>query len=107
MKSQQPLLLYSVPSNAGGGHLIALAPEQFGRLRDLLSDYSGVYLDSARQRVLEVGLTQRLRITGDDLASYERRLTGASSRDELRQLAELVLNHETFFFRNVPHLRAL
>jgi chemotaxis protein methyltransferase CheR len=107
MKSQQSQLLYGVPSNTGGGRLIALASEQFGRLRDLLADYSGVYLDSARQRVLEVGLTQRLQVTGDDLESYERRLSGVSGRDELRQLAELVLNHETFFFRNVPHLRAL
>jgi chemotaxis protein methyltransferase CheR len=107
MKSQQPQLLYSVPSNIGGGSLIALTPEQFGRLRDLLAGYSGVYLDSARQRVLEVGLMQRLHGTGDDLASYERRLSGTGGRDELRQLAELVLNHETFFFRNVPHLRAL
>src|SRR5262245_30437583 len=107
MKSQQPQVLYSVPSNIGGVRLITLAPEQFGRLRDLLAGYSGVYLDSARQRVLEVGLTHRLHVTGDDFASYERRLSGAGGRDELRQLAELVLNHETFFFRNVPHLRAL
>jgi chemotaxis protein methyltransferase CheR len=107
MKSQQPQLLYTVPSNAGGSRPTTLTAEQFGRLRDLLADYSGVYLDSARQRVLEVGLTQRLYTTGDDLASYERRLSGAGGRDVLRQLAELVLNHETFFFRNVPHLRAL
>jgi chemotaxis protein methyltransferase CheR len=108
MKPQQPHLLYSLPPSAGGGVRFApLAPEQFGRLRDLLADYSGVYLDSARQRVLEVGLAQRLQATGDELAGYERRLSGVGARDELRQLAELVLNHETFFFRNVPHLRAL
>ena len=107
MKAQQPQLVYSIPSNIGGGRFTSLAPEQFGRLRDLLAGYSGVYLDSARQRVLEVGLTQRLLVTGDDMASYERRLGGAGGRDELRQLAELVLNHETFFFRNVPHMRAL
>jgi chemotaxis protein methyltransferase CheR len=107
MKPQQPQLLYSVPSTSSGVRFTPLVPEQFGRLRDLLANYSGVYLDSARQRVLEVGLAQRLLATGDDLAGYERRLNGANGRDELRQLAELVLNHETFFFRNVPHLRAL
>ena len=107
MKAQQPQLVYSVPPTTGGGRFTSLAPEQFARLRDLLAGYSGVYLDSARQRVLEVGLAQRLQVTNDDLAGYERRLSGAGGRDELRQLAELVLNHETFFFRNVPHLRAL
>ena len=86
---------------------VSLSPEQFSRLRDLLAGYSGVYLDTTRQRVLEVGLTERLRVTGNDLASYERAIRAPAGRDELRQLAELVLNHETFFFRNGPQLRAL
>jgi chemotaxis protein methyltransferase CheR len=90
--------------SAGAG---LLAPEQFARLRDRLAEYSGVYLDLARLRLLENGLTQRLRATGDDLAAYERRIQVPSGRDELRLLAELVLNHETIFFRNGPHLRAL
>jgi chemotaxis protein methyltransferase CheR len=84
-----------------------LAPEQFASLRDRLADYSGVYLDLARLRLLEHGLGQRLHATGDDLAAYERRIQGPSGRDELRLLAELVLNHETIFYRNGPHLRAL
>jgi chemotaxis protein methyltransferase CheR len=82
-------------------------PEQFARLRDLLAGYSGVYLDTTRQRVLELGLARRLYATGNDMSSYERHLQKPAGRDELRQLAELVLNHETFFFRNGPHLRAL
>jgi chemotaxis protein methyltransferase CheR len=84
-----------------------LAPEQFTSLRDRLADYSGVYLDLTRLRLLEHGLAQRLHATGDDLASYERRIQRPDGRDELRLLAELVLNHETIFFRNGPHLRAL
>jgi chemotaxis protein methyltransferase CheR len=96
-----------LPPNIISPAAAPLAPELFGRLRDLLADYSGVYLDGARQRVLEVGLAQRLQATGDGLAEYESRLRAAAGREELRQLAELVLNHETFFFRNVPHLRAL
>jgi chemotaxis protein methyltransferase CheR len=84
-----------------------LSPEQFGRLRDQLANYSGVYLDTTRQRLLETGLGQRLQATGDDLPAYERRIEAANGRDELRLLAELVLNHETIFFRNGPHLRAL
>ncbi len=84
-----------------------LAPEQFTSLRDRLADYSGVYLDLTRLRLLEHGLAQRLHATGDDFAAYERRIQGPGGRDELRLLAELVLNHETIFFRNGPHLRAL
>jgi chemotaxis protein methyltransferase CheR len=108
MKPQQPP---SIPSAhtpvVRGGRATLLSPEQFGRLRNLLADYSGVYLDNARQRVLEAGLMQRLEATNTDLASYESCLRGPGGGDELRQFAELVLNHETFFFRNMPHLRAL
>lgn len=100
------------PSNqqraaTGGASSGLLMPEQFARLRDQLAEYSGVYLDLARMRLLENGLTQRLRATGDDLDAYERRISAPGGRDELRLLAELVLNHETIFFRNGPHLRAL
>lgn len=84
-----------------------LAPEQFTALRDRLADYSGVYLDLTRLRLLEHGLAQRLQAIGDDLAAYQRRIQGPGARAELRLLAELVLNHETTFFRNGPHLRAL
>jgi chemotaxis protein methyltransferase CheR len=106
MKLQQPELVQNarLTENARSA---PLSQDQFGRLRDLVAGYSGVYLDSARQRVLEAGLAQRLQATGDDLASYERQLQLPGGRDELRQFAELVLNHETFFFRNMSHMRAL
>lgn len=84
-----------------------MSEEQFERLRDLLASYSGVYLDAARQRVLEQGVAQRLAATGTSLTSYERLIQSVLGRDELHQLAELVLNHETFFFRNKAHIRAL
>jgi chemotaxis protein methyltransferase CheR len=95
------------PAVAFSASVGLLAPEQFAWLRDRLADYSGVYLDMARLRLLEHGLAQRLHATGDDWAAYQRRIQGPAGRDELRLLAELVLNHETIFFRNGPHLRAL
>ena len=85
---------------------VALTPEEFARLRDLLAAYGGIYLDDTRQRVLEQAVAGRLSATGDDPASYERRLR-LPHGDELARLAELVLNHETFFFRNRPQMRAL
>lgn len=82
-----------------------LTPEYFVYLRDLLASYSGVHIDDTHQRLLEHGLAQRLRVTGDNLSAYRRRI--AADRAELRYLSELLLNHETMFFRNVPHFQAL
>ncbi len=86
---------------------ITLAPEQFVALRDLLARYSGVYLDAARQRVLTSGLQQRMEATRLALDAYIALLSQPKGRAELQKLAELTLNHETFFFRNGPHMRAL
>ncbi|HNP71339.1 MAG TPA: CheR family methyltransferase [Kouleothrix sp.] len=84
-----------------------LSPEQFAHFRALLADYSGISIDSAHQRALEQGLAQRLQATGETLATYRRWLGTLAGRAELRQLSELLLNHETMFFRNGPHFRAL
>jgi chemotaxis protein methyltransferase CheR len=86
---------------------VALTAAQFGGVRDALAAFAGIYLDDAQRRVLEAALAQRVTETGDDLERYERRVRAGGDRDELRRLAELVLNHETFFFRNQAHLRAL
>lgn len=93
----------AAPSNAIGW----LTPDQFAFFRDLLAGYSGVYLDATRQRQLEAGLAQRLRAMGETLALYLARLRAPGDRGELQRLAELVVNHETIFFRNGPHFRAL
>lgn len=84
---------------------MVLSSEQFSYLRDVLSNYSGIYFDSTRQRLLENGLIQRLQVNKEHLEVYLRRLP--HDPKELHQLSELVLNHETFFFRNMPHIRAL
>jgi chemotaxis protein methyltransferase CheR len=86
---------------------VRLSQEAFDRLRNLLADYSGVYLDTAQQRVLESGLAQRLAALEETLEAYERRITAPAGRDELQRLTELVVNHETCFFRNAPHMKAL
>ena len=86
---------------------VRLSQEAFDRLRNLLAEYSGVYLDTAQQRVLESGLAQRLAALEETLEAYERRITAPAGRDELHRLTELVVNHETCFFRNAPHMKAL
>lgn len=85
----------------------AIAPEQFRRIRDALASYSGVYIDDGRQRLLEQCIVQRLAVTNTNVANYARLVCSPDGRRELQLLAELVLNHETMFFRNVPHIRAL
>jgi chemotaxis protein methyltransferase CheR len=84
-----------------------LSTEQFERLRDSIAAYGGVYLDAAQQRVLEAGVATRLASTGKTLVEYERDLAAPLNRVELRRLMELVVNHETFFFRNAAQFRAL
>lgn len=86
---------------------VRLSAEAFLRLRDWLASFSGVYLDAAQQRMLEQGLSLRMAATGLNLTDYERQIAQPSGHDELRCLVEQVLNHETSFFRNGPHMRAL
>jgi chemotaxis protein methyltransferase CheR len=79
---------------------------QFAAVRDQIARYSGVFLDNARQRMLEGCLADRLVATRHPLDTYLALLM-AEGGDEIQQLAELVLNHETVFFRNSAHMRAL
>lgn len=80
---------------------------QFHQLREVLARYSGVYIDDGRQRLLGHGVAQRLAATGAQLDAYLRRCVVYNDRRELHMLAEHVLNHETLFFRNMPHMSAL
>ena len=94
--------------SAAGAHTpqhYTLTSSEFERLRDRLARFSGVHLDATRQRMLEHGLARRLSVRGCAYAQYEQILT--IDPEELARLSELVLNHETFFFRNQPHMRAL
>ena len=85
---------------------LSLSADQFAAVRDVIAGYSGVYLDNARQRMLEGCLAERLVRTGISIETYLAMLA-VENGDELQHLAELVLNHETVFFRNAPHMRAL
>jgi chemotaxis protein methyltransferase CheR len=81
---------------------------QFEVVRDLLATYGGIYLDSTSQRVLSQALRQRMAATTcATLEAYIARVSRSAGRGELQQLAELLLNHETIFFRNMLHMQAL
>ncbi|NTU84612.1 MAG: protein-glutamate O-methyltransferase, partial [Chloroflexales bacterium] len=82
-----------------------LTPQQLIALRDLLATYCGVYLDDTRAGAIEAALRRRASAPGLTLARYTEALAGNIA--ELQRLAELLLNHETQFFRNRPHMGAL
>lgn len=86
---------------------LTLSPAEFTQVRDILARYSGVYLDQSIQRVLTSGLAHRMIATDMSFDSYVAHISQLSGQTELQALAELVLNHETVFFRNQPHIRAL
>ncbi len=86
---------------------ITLQPAQFERLRDLLARYGGIYLDRTSERVLSLGIGQRMAARNMALDSYMLHLATSAGRVEMQQLIELILNHETIFFRNMAHMKAL
>jgi chemotaxis protein methyltransferase CheR len=86
---------------------VQLEQAQFEWLRDTIAEYAGIYLDNGQQRVLEQALSQRLALLGFSIERYIALIEIPDGRSELYWLAELLLNHETFFFRNRPQVRAL
>jgi chemotaxis protein methyltransferase CheR len=81
-----------------------LSTGQFQTLANRLAEYSGFSLDGSRHRSLESALAVRIEALGlDDTRTYLLQLDDA----ELHRLTELVVNHETQFFRTPAHHRAL
>ncbi len=81
-----------------------LSTGQFHRLAGRIAEYSGFMLDGGRHRSLESALAVRMEALGiSDTQTYLQLLDGT----ELHQLTELVVNHETQFFRTPAHHRAL
>lgn len=85
----------------------SLSPHHVAALRDLMADYCGVYLDDTRLATLETAARRRAEFLRQPLPIYVATLRARRDALELQQLAELLLNHETQFFRNRPHMDAL
>jgi chemotaxis protein methyltransferase CheR len=82
----------------------ALSTAQFQTLAGNIAEYSGFLMDSSRHRSLESALAVRMETLGiDDVRLYLQQLDNG----ELHRLTELVVNHETQFFRTPAHHRAL
>lgn len=86
---------------------IATALPQLLSLRDRLAAFCGVYLDDSRLGVLEAAAQQRATALAQSLPAYLHACASHLERAELQRLSELLLNHETQFMRNRPHMEAL
>jgi chemotaxis protein methyltransferase CheR len=81
-----------------------LSTGQFHALANRIAEYSGFMLDGSRHRSLENALATRMELLSvSDERTYLQQLDAA----ELHRLTELVVNHETQFFRTPAHHRAL
>lgn len=81
-----------------------LTTAQFHKLAGRIAEYSGFTLDGGRHRSLESALAVRMEAL--DVTETRAYLHQLDER-ELHRLTELVVNHETQFFRTPAHHRAL
>ncbi len=94
---------------SSNGHRPELKPEELGLWSELIERRSGLVFGEGRARFLAWCLWQRMRgLALDRYADYYRLLArdpaGAAEWDEL---AELVVNQESGFFRHLPSFDAL
>lgn len=88
---------------------IEILPAVLAALRDRLATYCGVYLDDTRVAVLQAAVQRRAQLLGQTSERYAGALAASPTEggEEWQALAELLLNHETQFFRNRLHMQAL
>ena len=84
-----------------------LSTEQWMIIRDYLAQRAGLYLDDSRMRQGRMLVQERYRQLQISPAAYTLRIQDPTNGGELQWLAERLANHETQFFRNPAHFRAL
>lgn len=88
---------------------IVISEADFRALRDLIRDRFGIFYDDTKQFLLQSRLQTRLlkcRMSGFD--AYHRFLTTSVDRDtEWAELASVLSNNETYFFRERAQLDVL
>ncbi|MCC7541619.1 MAG: protein-glutamate O-methyltransferase CheR, partial [Deltaproteobacteria bacterium] len=82
-----------------------LRKEELAAVRDLAMRQAGLEIDANDQARVERVLRERMRDLGEnDLGRYVRELADPSQSDEARRVVEGLLNHETYFFRELGQL---
>jgi chemotaxis protein methyltransferase CheR len=86
---------------------VAIASREFRLLRDLIADTCGFYVGDERATAVGNRLLPRLAATGCRSFLDYYLLLKYDGGNELDQALELVLNHETYFFRESAQLDAV
>ncbi len=88
---------------------VAISEAEFLALRDCIRERFGIFYDDTKQFLLQSRLQTRLLKTRmQDFRSYYRLLTTAPERDaEWAELASVLCNNETYFFRERAQLDIL
>lgn len=89
--------------------LVAISEAEFRQLRDLIRDRFGIYYDDTKQFLLQSRLQTRLvKRSVADFAAYFRFLSSNPDRQsEWDELASVLSNNETYFFRERAQLEVL
>lgn len=89
--------------------LVAITDAEFRQLRDLIRDRFGIYYDDTKQFLLQSRLQTRLiKRSVPDFNAYFRFLTTSPERqNEWDELASVLSNNETYFFRERAQLDVL
>lgn len=88
---------------------IAISETEFQALRDLIRERFGIYYDDTKQFLLQSRLqTRLLKCRVADFNAYYRFLISSPTRDvEWSELASVLSNNETYFFREKAQLEVL
>ncbi len=88
---------------------IAISEAEFVALRDLIRERFGIFYDDTKQFLLQSRLQTRLiKTRAQGFAEYHRLLTTATDREnEWAELASVLSNNETYFFRERAQLDVL
>lgn len=88
--------------------LISLPEDVFRLLRDLISDYCGIYFDDSSRFILERRLNRRLVVNNiDNFRDYYRFLLYNPRKEhELAEVIDVLTVNETYFFREINQLSA-
>lgn len=91
-----------------GEELIPLQDDVFRLLRDLISDYCGLYFDDSSKYIIERRLNRRLKLhMFDDFRDYYRFLLYDRRKDEeMAAIVDVLTVNETYFFREMNQLKA-
>lgn len=89
--------------------LVTISDAEFRQLRDLIRDRFGIYYDDSKQFLLQSRLQTRLvKRSAADFTAYFRFLTSNPERqEEWDELASVLSNNETYFFRERAQLEVL